>query len=370
MSLWALGGIAFMMIGIVGACIFIKQQVYVCPAGAACPGSFNPDNSFLQDIRTVMQYWLHVGMLIFRIGLVRLVAYQAWSAMQQRRGTIDILGLSIGVVKGSASDAVNLLFLRRWNRSLGMFVLTHAAIIIAISLVVGRSITTVTDTGRVELLFNYPMNISILNVNEVSNRGLGSRKYGATWAWLIDNAMNSTSNKTISGTLIIQDSHAEYRVNAQLSGKQISGSVFCVDPSTNIFVNMTGFAYSDILNITYLPDISTRNLAIGKLTGQYLLSVTDFNQNATFIWFTITNGIIPNAMEIPKSAFNNSAWALNSLFIGLCEHTVTFPNLTQNDTLGNGMQYINPSYTFLPVRIYGNFSHHGRMKLCLPRRVQ
>ena len=50
-----------------------------------------------------------------------------------------------------------------------MFVLTHAAIIVVISLVVGRSITTVTDRGRVELLFNYPMNISILNVNEVSN---------------------------------------------------------------------------------------------------------------------------------------------------------------------------------------------------------
>ena len=100
-----------MMIGIVGAWIFIKQWVYVCPAGAACPGSFNPDNSFLQDIQTVMQYWLHVGMLIFGIGLVRLVAYQAWSAMQQQRGTIDILGLNIGLIKGSTSDAANLLFL-------------------------------------------------------------------------------------------------------------------------------------------------------------------------------------------------------------------------------------------------------------------
>ena len=344
-----------MMIGIVGAWIFIKKRVYVCPAGAACPGSFNPDNSFLQDIRTVMQYWLHVGMLIFGVGLVRLVAYQAWSAMQQRGSTIDILGLNIGVVKGSASDAASLLFLRRQNRSLGVFVLTHVAIIIVISLVVGKSITTVTDTGRVELLFDYPMNISILNVNEVSSRSLGSGKYGATWAWLINNAANLTSNETFSGTFIIQDSRAEYGVNAQPSGKQISGSVSCVDPSANVFVNMTGFAYSDILNITYLPDnrhnvsgnvtleLDPRNLAIGKLTGQYLLSVTDFDQNATFIWFTITDGIIPNAMEIPQTAFNNSAWALNSLFIGLCEHTVTFPNLTQNDASDNGVQYINPS---------------------------
>ena len=107
--------------------------------------------------------------LIFGVGLVRLVAYQAWLAMQQRGSTIDILGLNIGIVKGSASDVANLLFLRRQSRSLSVFVLTHAAIITAISLVVGKSITTVTDTGRMELLFNYPMNVSILNMNEVSN---------------------------------------------------------------------------------------------------------------------------------------------------------------------------------------------------------
>ena len=108
-----------------------------------------------------MQYWLHAGMLIFGVGLVKLVAYQAWSAMQQRGKTIDILDLNIGVAKGSASDAANLLLLRRRNRSLGVFVLAHVAIITAISLVVGKSITTVTDTGSVELHFDYPMNISI-----------------------------------------------------------------------------------------------------------------------------------------------------------------------------------------------------------------
>ena len=53
-----------MMIGIIGAWIFIKKWVYLCPVSAAYPGSFNPDNSFLQDIWTVMQYWLHIGMLI------------------------------------------------------------------------------------------------------------------------------------------------------------------------------------------------------------------------------------------------------------------------------------------------------------------
>ena len=154
-----------MIIGIIGAWIFIKNRVYVCPPGATCPGSFNPDNSFLQDIRTVMQYWLHAGMLIFGVSLVRLVAYQAWSAMRQRGKTIDILDLNIGVVKGSAFDAANLLLLRRRNRSQGVFVLTHIAIITAISLVVDKSITTVTDTGSVELLFDYLMNTSILNVD-------------------------------------------------------------------------------------------------------------------------------------------------------------------------------------------------------------
>ena len=184
-----------MMIGIVSAWIFIKKRVYFCPVGAACPGSSNPDNSFLQDIRTVMQYWLHIGMLIFGVGLVKLVAYQAWSAMRQRGSTIDVLGLNIGAVKGSVSDAANLLLLRRQNRSLGVFVLTHVAIITAISLVVGKSIATVTDTGSVELLFNYPMNISILNVfpNQDQSQGLGTVKYGTTWAWLTNSAANSTS---------------------------------------------------------------------------------------------------------------------------------------------------------------------------------
>ena len=63
-----------MMIGIIGAWIVLMKWAYSCPPGAKCPSSFNPDNSFLQDIRTVMQYWLHVGMLIVGVGLVKLVA--------------------------------------------------------------------------------------------------------------------------------------------------------------------------------------------------------------------------------------------------------------------------------------------------------
>jgi hypothetical protein len=106
--------------------------------------------------------------------------------MQQRGNTIDIMGLNIGVVKGSVSDAANLLLLRRWNKSLGVLVLAHVAIITAISLVVGKSITTVTDTGRVELLFDYPMNISIL----IEDGALGTMKYGPTRAWLTKSAAN------------------------------------------------------------------------------------------------------------------------------------------------------------------------------------
>ena len=34
---------------------------------------------------------------------------------------------------------------------------------------------------------------------------------------------------------------------------------------------------------------------------------------------------------------------MNSLFIGLCEHTIAFSNLPQDDASGDGMQYINPS---------------------------
>ena len=233
------------MIGLVGAWIFIKKRVYICPAGATCPGSFNPDNSFLQDIRTVMQYWLHVGMLIVGVGLMRLVAYQAWSTMRQRGNAINVLDLNIGALKGSSSDAANLLLLRSRNRSLGVFVLIHTAIIAAISLVVGKSITTVTDTGSVELPFDYPMNISILNVdlaNPQSSPQLGGTIYDATQNWLSNGATNSTFNKTFSGTFIIQDGRAgaEY---GQPSGQQIGGSVSCIGPSAVTFVD-------DGLNVT------------------------------------------------------------------------------------------------------------------------
>ena len=47
-------------------------------------------------------------------------------------------------------------------------------------------------------------------------------------------------------------------------------------------------------------------------------------------------------MEVSQSAFNTSTWDKN-LLIGLCEHTITFSNLPQNDASGDGIQYINPS---------------------------
>ena len=337
-----------MMIGIISAWIFIKKRVYVCPPSAECPGSINPDNSFLQDIRTVMQYWLHVGMLIFGVGLVKLVAYQAWSAMRQRGNTIDILSLNIGVVNGSAYAAANLLLHRRRNRSLGVFVLTHVAIISAISFVVGKSITTVTDAGSVDLLFDYPMNISFLN----KDQAVGIIEFGPTWVWLYKDTadLNAIYDETYSGTFVIQDSRAEYGINARPSGQRISGSVFCVDPSANSFatitVNTTAFDKFDTLplNITYTDpyyseikqvELYSGNLAIGKLTGQYLANLPN-----NFIWFTITEGIIPNAIEVDIVSANGTAY---HVFIGLCEHSITFSNLPQNDASGNEMQYINPS---------------------------
>ena len=336
-----------MMIGIISAWIFIKERVYVCPLGAACPGSINPDNTFLQDIRTVMQYWLHVGMLTFGVGLVKLVAYQAWSAMRQRGNTIDILGLNIGVVNGSAYAAANLLLHRRRNRSLGVFVLTHVAIISAISFVVGKSINRVTDAGSVDLLFNYPMNISFLN----EEGSFGVIEFGPTWFWLYKDAadLNALYNETYSGTFIIQDSRADYGVNVRPSGQRISGSVSCVNPSANITVNTTGFYDTGILPVTITTqhditpvELDSSNFATGKLTGQIVSAVNSSENTSTFVWFTITEGIIPNALEVVL--FGPSV-PLNTyhLFIGWCEHSVTFSNLPQNDASGNEMQDINPT---------------------------
>ena len=355
-----------MMVGIISAWIFIKKRVYLCPAGATCPGSFHPNNSFLQDIRTVMQYWLHVGMLIFGVGLVKLVAYQSWSTMRQQGNTINILDLNIGALKGSAYDAANILLLRSRNRSLGMFVLIHVAIIAAISLVVGKSITTtVTDARSVELLFDYPMNISISNVNpdQQSITSLGDIKYAATWDWLTNGA-NLTINETFSGTFIIQDSRAKY---GQPSGQQIGGSVSCIDPSAYISVNSS----NDWVNVSFESTVPDEFLlefpAIGRLISRNLN--LDPASTGTFIWFTVTDGIIPNAMKASGVAYNYSeeTWNVVDLFIGLCEHTITFSNLPQNDASGDGMQYIKPSQ---PVVYYPVvYLPPGRVNDVLPPEI-
>ena len=317
-----------------------------------------------------MQYWLHVGMVIFGVGLVKPVAYQSWSTMRQRGNTIDILDLNIRALKGSASDAANLLLLRRRNRSLGVFVLIHAAIIAAISLVVGKTITTVTDTGSVELLFDYPMNISILNAHPISQfysfnpPDLGGTMYDATRNWFTNGATNSTFNETFSGTFIIQDSRAEY---GQPSGQQIGGSVSCFEPLTismiepsALFINITFFS-SDIRRDQTIPvELDPLAFATGNLIGQHFPTLG--SMNTSFIWFSITNGIIPNAMEV-NGCFDGT------LYIGLCEHTITFSNLSQNDASGDGMQYINPvspPYTFLLVKMNGL----PRRILTLPRTIQ
>ena len=113
---------------------------------------------------------------------------------------------------------------------------------------------------------------------------------------------------------------------------------------------------SSTLNITYLPDnihnisgsltleLDLTNSALARgLMGQYLPATVDYYQNATFIWFTSTPGIIPNAIEVLNVTFYDSDGIWNNLFIGLCEHTVTFPNLPQNDASGDGMQLIDAS---------------------------
>ena len=336
-----------MTIGIVSAWIVIKKWVYSCPPGARCPSSFNPDNSFLQDIRTVMQYWLHAGMLIAGVGLVKLVGYQSWSVMRQRGNTIDILDLNIGALKGSAYDAANLLLLGRRNRLLGVFVLIHVAIIAAISLIVGKSISIVTDTGSVELLFDYPMSINILTVpGRNLPYSLGGIMYTATQNWLTSHAANLTLNETFSGTFVIQDSRGEYGVNARPSGQQIGGSVSCIDPSTYIVSVSTSTVYL----ITYPGslllklDILQADLDSGGLIGQFVNGSSSGSvQNYTFLWYTIADGVIPNAMEVPAGAINASNMETTSMFIGLCEHSITFSNLSQNDTSVDGMQYINPS---------------------------
>ena len=189
-----------------------------------------------------------------------------------------------------------------------------------------------------------------------TNQVEGTARYGPTWAWLLSNTggANSTPlvNENFSGTFIVQDSRVEYGVNAQPSGQQISGSVSCVDPSANILIvmdNSAAFSVS-LVNVIYVPDdshnisgnvtlaLDLANLDTGKLIGQYLPSIIQYGQNTTFIWLTITDGIIPNAMEV---LFSDLEPAFN-LSIGLCEHTVTFSNLPQNNTSGR-MQYIQPS---------------------------
>ena len=106
-GLWAAGGISFMVADISTTS---DTGFMFVPMALVVPHSFNPDNDFLQ-----------IGMIVFGVGLVKLVAYQAWSGMRQRGNTIDGLSLNIGVINGSAYNAVKLLFLKPGNRFLGAF---------------------------------------------------------------------------------------------------------------------------------------------------------------------------------------------------------------------------------------------------------
>ena len=342
-----------MIIGITSPWICIIKWVYTCPPDAFCnPGFIDPNNGFLQDIRTFIQYWLYVGMHVFGVGLVKIVAYQSWSAMRQRGNTIDILDLNIGALKGSAYDAATLLLLRERNRSLGVFVLTHLAIIAAISLVVGKSITTVTGKGSTALMFHSPSGINILNVNpnHQSSLELGGTMYSATWNWFTNGAINSTfHDSTFSGTFVIQDGRTGSGFNVRPSGQQISGSISCVDPSSNISVTPI-VADDSFLNITFgnspLLPLYIGDLATGKLIGQQLHTSEPVIPNITLVWFTSSDGIIPNAMKVPLLTVDIEVFNNLSLFVGLCEHSITFFNLSQNDA-EDGIQYIDPATPFI-----------------------
>ena len=148
---------------------------------------------------------------------------------------------------------------------------------------------------------------------------------------------------------MIQDSRAEYGVNTRPSGQQIDGSVSCIDPSPYISVNTDNTSLTPSVNITYLgsvlPELNIpSNLDYGELLGKLVnASANDSVQNYTFLWSTIADGILPNAMELPQVAINVSNGETASLFIGMCEHSITFFNLPQNDASVDGMQYLNPS---------------------------
>ena len=335
-----------MVLGISLANVFLSH-VYICPGGATCHNFLEPTSDLIQNLRTAMQYWLQVGMLLFGVGLARLASYQAWLAMRRQGRTIDILDLNFTTLHGSAWNAAKLFLVKRQNRSVATFMLILIGITTSISLVVGKSFSAVLpDTGSTtRAQFTYTANVSLQLIDYFSGTLIQDwiRQELRFGGW---SSKYPGWDDAFRGTLIMRDNRTVYAANARPMGLRIGSGVSCVDPGANISVVEIGpTAIPGVANYEYAR-AGRPNLTITVMPPDSLLVAmagTDSLSKSTrgLIWVSNQAGVIPHAAQTPDG----------KMYIGVCTLSLNTFNISSAGQEAQGVDIQN----IQPTNVCGSF---------------
>ena len=344
---WVAGGLTIMLVGTAIIQLALLPHIYICPAGATCSHSIDPNTGVLQRLQTLMTYWLHIGIIISGYGLFRLMAYQSWFSMKHRGTTIHTLQNNLGALQGSAFSAV--LLLRKCDRSLAAFTLVQIAITAAISLIVGYSISPVTTPHRAWAEFNYPTNFTItsLGPDYVWQR---TRNQLESWIFEPDNTPRQLD--AFKGTLVVRDNRTTYGIDVQPTGNHILGDIACAGDSIQSVVFVSSVTTSEFgnpgtnYNITLrIPagneTESTVMFLFSSVSPLSLLPLASDDLFTLFLWAT----------NISIMLLNATAWSDGQLYLTVCNHSFSFPESQQSDAPGT--QYLE-STSLLPLLLPGD----------------
>ncbi|KAM6491446.1 hypothetical protein JOM56_013220 [Amanita muscaria] len=364
---WMAGGLCIMLSGIIIVYIFLLPRIYICPGGATCRESFNPQSNVLQLLITLMQYWLEIGTIVTGCGFVKLVAFQSWLAMKRKGNTLETIDIHISAITGSASDALRIMKILSWppsnllhttkeNWSLGLFTLSQIGITAAISLFVGFSVSTVRQTGSVHIEFGYQKNF-ILPVLDTLFNNDGMRAAFVEIDRRLLQAENSSRlpTETFQGTFVVQDNRTLYAIDARPKGLRIEGDVSCTGEVPDLSVVITPDPYpiwspdeQDYnMSTPIVPHASTVplmafssvRLSVAPASPRLPIPQGSNQVSRTYLWVSNTTGLIPNATTTSDG----------KMFIALCNHTIRLSEIPRDN--GEQVQYIEPSLPILPSRV-------------------
>lgn len=321
-----------MLLGIGLAFPLVLHRVFICPSDANCPSSIDPSNRVFQDTRTVLQYWLEFGMILFTYGFTRLLGYHAWLSMNRQGDTIRKLDQSIKAISGSPSNAARLLAPGGRSKALGIFMLLEIGLVFCIPFVVGFSISNLQNAGTVGAQFTYSSNLTIPDIsNPADFTTVSGFVVNGIEERLLKN-WESGGNDSLSGTFVLQDNRIVYAVNAQPTGQRIDGTLSCFNPTPNISI------VDD--DVTYWPSVPSVNTTVSAPLPQTLrAALLDFpSYGVRLLWASTEKDAIPNATEVTTSA--------GGVYVAVCNHQVFLSDISNAGAVA-GAQDLQPTSLFV-----------------------